>query len=79
VIAGLALAVIGGGSQTLGAAADADPMPGQLVDVGGQRLHRRCTGAGTPTVVLEPAAGEMSSSLGVDRPDLAGDIPGRCL
>src|SRR5215213_7500388 len=75
VIAVLALASIGGGYQTLGAAADAKayPMPGQLIDVGGHRLHLRCTGAGTPTVVLEPGAGEMSSNLGWVAPAVARD------
>jgi pimeloyl-ACP methyl ester carboxylesterase len=73
VIALLALASIGGGYQTLGEAADAKayPMPGQLIDVGGHRLHLRCTGAGTPTVVLEPGAGEMSSNLGWITPAVA--------
>src|SRR5215213_6095270 len=75
VIAMLALASIGGGYQTLGEAADANayPMPGQLIDVGGHRLHLRCTGAGTPTVVLEPGAGEMSSNLGWITPAVARD------
>jgi hypothetical protein len=75
VIALLALASIGGGYQTLGAAADAKayPMPGQLIDVGGHRLHLSCTGAGTPTVVLEPGAGGMSSSLGWIAPAVARD------
>jgi pimeloyl-ACP methyl ester carboxylesterase len=73
VIAVLALASIGGGYQTLGEAADAKayPMPGQLIDVGGHRLHLSCTGAGTPTVVLEPGAGEMSSNLGWITPAVA--------
>jgi pimeloyl-ACP methyl ester carboxylesterase len=73
VIALLALASIGGGYETLGEAADAKayPMPGQLLDVGGHRLHLSCTGSGTPTVVLEPAAGEMSSSLGWITPAVA--------
>jgi pimeloyl-ACP methyl ester carboxylesterase len=73
VIAMLALASIGGGYQTLGEAADANayPMPGQLIDVGGHSLHLRCTGAGTPTVVLEPGAGEMSSNLGWIAPAVA--------
>ena len=73
VIALLALASIGGGYQTLGAAADANayPMPGQLIDVGGHRLHLSCTGSGTPTVVLEPGAGEMSSNLGWITPAVA--------
>jgi pimeloyl-ACP methyl ester carboxylesterase len=75
VIGVLALASIGGGYQTLGAAADAKahPMPGQLIDVDGHRLHLRCTGSGTPTVVLEPAAGEMSSNLGWITPAVARD------
>jgi pimeloyl-ACP methyl ester carboxylesterase len=75
VIAVLALAAIGGGYQTLSAAADAkaNPMPGQLIDVGGHRLHLSCTGAGMPTVVLEPAAGEMSSNLGWITPAVARD------
>jgi pimeloyl-ACP methyl ester carboxylesterase len=75
VIAVLALASIGGGYQTLGAAADAKayPMPGQLIDVGGHRLHLSCTGSGTPTVVLEPGAGEMSSNLGWITPAVARD------
>jgi pimeloyl-ACP methyl ester carboxylesterase len=73
VIAMLALASIGGGYQTLGEAADAKayPMPGQLIDVGGHRLHLSCTGSGTPTVVLEPGAGEMSSNLGWITPAVA--------
>jgi pimeloyl-ACP methyl ester carboxylesterase len=75
VIAVLALAAIGGGYQTLGAAADAKayPMPGQLIDVDRHRLHLSCTGAGTPTVVLEPGAGEMSSNLGWITPAVARD------
>jgi pimeloyl-ACP methyl ester carboxylesterase len=75
VLALLALASIGGGYQTVGAAADAKayPMPGQLIDVGGHRLHLNCTGSGTPTVVLEPGAGEMSSNLGWITPAVARD------
>ena len=29
------------------------PMPGQLVDVGGYKLHIDCTGQGSPTVILD--------------------------
>ena len=75
VIVTLALAAIGGGYQTLGEAADAKayPMPGQLIDVDGHSLHLSCTGSGTPTVVLEPGAGEMSSNLGWIAPAVARD------
>ena len=37
------------------------PAPGQLVDVGGYRLHLRCLGSGSPTVILESALGAGSS------------------
>jgi pimeloyl-ACP methyl ester carboxylesterase len=71
----LALASIGGGYETLGEAADARayPMPGRLIEVGGHRLHLSCTGAGAPTVVLEPGAGGMSSILGWIAPAVARD------
>ena len=75
VLAMLALASIGGGYQTLGAAADAKayPMPGQLIDVGGHSLHLSCTGSGSPTVVLQPGSGEMSSNHGWIAPAVARD------
>src|SRR5215213_5857090 len=73
VIGFLAVAAIGGAYQTVGAAADARayPMPGQLVDVGGHRLHLNCTGSGSPTVLLQPGAGEMSSNMGWIAPAVA--------
>jgi len=73
VLAMLALAAVGGGYATLGAAADARayPMPGQLIDVDGHRLHLHCTGSGSPTVVLEPGGGEMSSNMGWIAPAVA--------
>jgi pimeloyl-ACP methyl ester carboxylesterase len=75
VIAMVALASIGGGYETVRAATDAGayPMPGQLIDVGGHRLHLHCTGSGSPTVVLEPGGGEMSSNLGWIAPAVARD------
>ncbi len=75
VIGMLALASIGGGYESVREAADARAhvMPGQLVDVGGHSLHLSCTGSGTPTVVLQPGAGEMSSALGWITPDVAQD------
>jgi pimeloyl-ACP methyl ester carboxylesterase len=72
VIASLALAALGAGYQTVAAAAEPRAaLPGQLVDVGGHRLHLSCTGSGSPTVVLEPGAGEMAASLGWITPTLA--------
>jgi pimeloyl-ACP methyl ester carboxylesterase len=65
VMAMLALAAVGGGYQTVGEAADAqtNPMPGELIDVGGHRLHLYCTGSAGPTVVMEAGGGAMASDL----------------
>jgi pimeloyl-ACP methyl ester carboxylesterase len=75
VLAVLALASVGGGYQTVREAAEARayPPPGQLVDVGGHRLHLSCTGTGSPTVVLEPGAGMKSSDLRWVTPAVARD------
>jgi pimeloyl-ACP methyl ester carboxylesterase len=75
VLAVLVLASIGGAYETVAEAADAAayPMPGQLIDVGGHRLHLHCTGSGSPTVVLEPGGGAMSSNLGWITPGVARD------
>ena len=74
VLAVLMVASIGGGYQTVRQSIDtrAYPMPGQLVDVGGHRMHLHCTGSGSPTVVLEPGQGGASSDLGWVAPATAG-------
>lgn len=36
------------------------PPPGRLIDLGSHRLHLYCTGAGSPTVVLEAGLGGLS-------------------
>ncbi|WP_230207816.1 alpha/beta fold hydrolase [Microlunatus sp. Gsoil 973] len=70
----LIISSIGGGYQRVGAAADANafPAPGRLIDVGGHRMHLNCTGSGSPTVILEPGGGEMSSNMGWIAPAVAG-------
>ena len=75
VLAVLAIASVGGGYETVGETLDARayPVPGQLIDVGGHRLHLHCTGSGTPTVVLEPGLGAASSDLGWIAPVVARD------
>ena len=60
--------------EPLAEAADtkAYPPPGQLVDVGGYRLHINCTGTGSPTVVIEAGLGDWSTSWGgYVQPELA--------
>jgi pimeloyl-ACP methyl ester carboxylesterase len=63
VVVFLALAVIGAIYQTVATEIDRRTYspPGQLVEVGGHRLHIRCVGQGTPTVILEAANGGMSA------------------
>ncbi|HJQ94964.1 MAG TPA: alpha/beta hydrolase [Acidimicrobiia bacterium] len=75
VFAALVLASLGGGYETVAEAAEANayPMAGQLIDIGGHSLHLRCTGSGSPTVVLEPGGGGMSSDLGWIEPAVARD------
>jgi pimeloyl-ACP methyl ester carboxylesterase len=38
----------------------APPPPGRLVDLGGHHLHLNCSGAGSPTVVVENGLGDFS-------------------
>ena len=75
VLAALGIAAVGGGYETVRESLDsrAYPMPGQLIDVGGHRLHLHCTGSGSPTVVLEPGLGGSSSDLGWIAPAVARD------
>jgi pimeloyl-ACP methyl ester carboxylesterase len=75
VLAVLLAASLGGGFETVRESLDARayPMPGQLVDVGGYRLHLHCTGSGTPAVVLEPGLGGGSSDLAWIAPTVARD------
>ncbi len=46
------------------------PPPGALVDVGGRRLHLRCAGNGSPTVVFEPSGLGNSMSFDAVRAEL---------
>jgi hypothetical protein len=45
--------------------------PGQLVDVGGYRLHLHCIGQGSPTVVLDAGLGGFSLDWGAVQPHIA--------
>ena len=56
------LALVGASYEAIAAAGDARRYPalGQLVDVGGYRLHIQCVGVGSPTVVLDAGLGGSS-------------------
>jgi pimeloyl-ACP methyl ester carboxylesterase len=74
VVVLLAVASVAAGTEMVLSRTAADyEMPGQLVDVGGHRLHLHCTGSGSPTVVLEPGAGMSSSTMGWIAPVVARD------
>jgi pimeloyl-ACP methyl ester carboxylesterase len=65
VLVVLLLAAVGGGYETIRETLDesAYAMPGQLIDVGGHKLHISCTGSGTPTVILEAGLGQPAAMM----------------
>ncbi len=70
----IALALVGAVYEPIAEAADvkAYPPPGQLVDVGGYRLHINCTGTGSPTVIIVSGLGDWSTSwAGYVQPEVA--------
>jgi pimeloyl-ACP methyl ester carboxylesterase len=69
----IGLALIGAVYETVAEAADAKafPPPGELVDIGGYRLHINCTGNGGPTVVIDAGLGDWSTTWGVVQQEVA--------
>lgn len=69
----IVLAIAGTVYQT--AATEADrrnfPPPGNLIDVGGFKMHIHCEGKGSPTVILETLSGGTSSYWGWIQPEVA--------
>jgi pimeloyl-ACP methyl ester carboxylesterase len=47
------------------------PPPGQLVDVGGYRLHINCQGSGSPTVVMDAGLGDPSLMWALVQPQVS--------
>jgi pimeloyl-ACP methyl ester carboxylesterase len=68
----LAAGFIGWGAAARYSLANAHPPPGQLIDVGGYRLHIDCIGEGTgPTVILETGNADFSVMWAKVQPELA--------
>jgi pimeloyl-ACP methyl ester carboxylesterase len=69
----VALAAIGAIFQAVATAIDKRTYapPGQLVDVGGHRMHIHCMGSGSPTVILDASSGNTSASWGLIQPEVA--------
>jgi pimeloyl-ACP methyl ester carboxylesterase len=63
VVASLAIGSVGGSYESTMTAQDRRSFtaPGTLYDVGGHRLHMRCVGSGSPTVVLVSGLGGTSA------------------
>jgi pimeloyl-ACP methyl ester carboxylesterase len=69
----VALPVLGFSYETILTAVDARrfPPPGKLVAVDGHQMHIHCTGAGTPTVVMDAGLGGWSLDWSTVQPDIA--------
>lgn len=69
----LVLAIAGTVYQTAGAEADQRNLPprGNLIDVGGFKMHIHCIGEGSPTVILETLSGGTSSYWGWVQPEVS--------
>src|SRR5436305_9754696 len=67
------LAGAGAAYQEIGTLADQhlSHAPGDLIDVGGYRLHLYCTGHGHPTVILDAGLGSNSSAWNLIQPAIA--------
>jgi pimeloyl-ACP methyl ester carboxylesterase len=67
------LLVAGAIYQAAGSASDSRrfPPPGELVDVGGYRLHVYCIGEGSPTIILDHLGDGNSMEWALIQPELA--------
>jgi pimeloyl-ACP methyl ester carboxylesterase len=67
------LAIAGAIYQSTSAARDRrdHPMPGQLIDVGGRKMHIDCMGRGTPAVILDSGLGDSYISWRKVQPQIA--------
>src|SRR3989304_10304359 len=72
----LAVLILALGTAIAGAVAKSHlaqqyPAPGQLVDVGGRKMHINCVGQGSPTVLLEAGLGHYSLFWAYVQPEVA--------
>lgn len=67
------VAAVGASYQFLSTSRDrrAHPMPGQLLDIGGYRMHINCTGQGSPAVILDSGLGDSYVSWRKVQPQIA--------
>lgn len=73
LVALMALPMAGASYEAIASARDAQNRraPGELIDVGGYRLHLNCTGEGAPTIVLDAGLGGSSLDWTLVQPELS--------
>ena len=67
----LVLVTLAAGAVAKSNLAKQHPAPGQLVDVGGYKMHINCTGEGSPTVILESGWADYSPTWTYVQPEVA--------
>lgn len=67
----LALGTLAAGAVAKSSLAKQYPAPGQLVDVGGFKMHINCTGQGSPTVILAAGSADFSTTWSYVQPEVA--------
>lgn len=71
VIVVLVVATLLAGAIAKANMARQNPAPGQLVDVGGYKMHIYCTGQGSPTVIMAAGFSEFSTTWAYVQPEVA--------
>ena len=67
----LAAVTLGAGARAKAALRASHPPIGQMVDVGGYKLHIACAGVGSPTVLLDAGAGALGLTWAQVQPTVA--------
>jgi pimeloyl-ACP methyl ester carboxylesterase len=67
----LAIATLIAGSIAKANLAKQYPAPGQLVDVGGYKMHINCMGQGSPTIILAAGTADFSTTWAYVQPEIA--------
>ena len=71
LVMALAAITLGAGARAKAALRASHPPIGQMVDVGGYKLHIACEGVGSPTVVLDAGAGDLGLTWTKVQPSVA--------
>jgi pimeloyl-ACP methyl ester carboxylesterase len=67
----ITLALVTSATPAFSQDTDAGPPLGRLIDIGGRRLHLRCSGSAPPTVVVEAGASAFAVDFASVQPEVA--------